>query len=113
MFKDDWFEGRQLIKSPSIQAVIDCSRSGQDVSSEVEFWVQKLNFDGPPWFIREHLRGFGCWDRRELCDHNENRKRLFWSLCCDIAESLKYDFSDYCSDGQEDSELPVNLYLMY
>ncbi|MFZ9326512.1 MAG: hypothetical protein ACO24H_03495 [Polynucleobacter sp.] len=113
MFKNDWFEGRQLVKSPPIDAVIDCSRPGQDASVPVAFWVQKLNFDGPAWFIREHLWGFGCWDKKQLCDHNENRERLFWSLCCDIAEELKYDFSEYCGDGLEDKELPATLYLMY
>lgn len=113
MFKNDWFEDRQLIKSPPIDAVIDCSRPGQDASESVTFWVQELNFDGPAWLIREYLRGFGCWDERQLCDHNENRERLFHSLCCDIAEELKYDFSEYCGDGLEDKELPATLYLMY
>ena len=112
MFKNDWFDGRDLIKSPPLQAVIDCSGSGRK-DEPVAFWVEKLNFDGPAWFIREHLRGFGCWDKQQLCDHNENRQRLFWSLCNDIAEELEYDFSEYCGDGEEDKELPATLYLMY
>ena len=113
MFRNDWFDGRDLIKSPPLQAVIDCSRPGQDADAPVTFWVQKLNFDGPAWFIREHLHGFGCWNSSQLCDHDENRRRLFWSLCCDIAEELKYDFSEYCEDGEQIKELPATLYLMY
>lgn len=113
MFKNDWFEGRQLIQSPPVHAVIDCTRPGQDASESVAFWVQKLNFDGPAWLIREHLRGFGCWDKKQLCDHNENRERLFWSLCCDIEEELGCHLSSYCVDGEQVEDLPATLYLMY
>lgn len=107
-YKNEWFEGRHLIRPIPVQAVIDCSRPGS-VDSAVDYWVRKLNFDGPSWFIREHLRGFGAWEKKQLCDHKENLQRLFWSVCCDIAEDFQYDFSEFL----ENSSVQPDLYLMY
>lgn len=109
MFKNEWFEDRQAVKAPPLQAVLDCSGPGP-ADDAVAHWVSKLNFDGPAWLIREHLQGYGAWDTSQLCDHPENVRRLFWVWCCDIAEEL--DLDDYCGDGVEDKELPATLYLM-
>jgi hypothetical protein len=85
-FKNDWFHDRDAIKSPPAECVADCSAQGS-VDDAVEYWVSELVFDGPAWLIREHLRGYGAWDRRELCDHQQNLRRLLWIWCCDIAEN--------------------------
>jgi hypothetical protein len=36
--------------------------------------------------LREHLRGYGAWDRSELCDHTANLERLLWIWACDACE---------------------------
>lgn len=107
-YRNDWFEGRQAIKAPPIDCVLDCSAQGP-VDNAVEFWVRKLGFGGPAWLIRQHLRGYGAWDRRELCDHQANLRRLLWVWCNDIREECNLD--DYCGDGIEDEPLPATLYL--
>jgi len=87
MFKNQWFHDRQSVQSPPLECVIDCTDQG-DNSEAVEYWVGRLNLEGPAWLIREHLRGYGAWGRAELCDHRENLQRLLWIWCHDIAEEL-------------------------
>ena len=111
MFKNAWFHGRQSIKAPPLQAVIDCSRPGQPADEAVDKWVTQLAFDGPAWLILEHLSGYGAWDACQLCDHQQNLRRLFWIWCCDLSEEFG-PFTDFCADGEEDKELPATLYLM-
>jgi hypothetical protein len=45
-----------------------------------------LEFDGPAWFFRDYLKGFGCWDAADLCDHDENKKRVLWIWACNAWE---------------------------
>lgn len=90
MFQNEWFHGRQAIKCPPAEAVRDCTGSGP-ADSAVAYWVDRLNFDGPAWLIRDHLSGYGAWDSADLCDHSENLQRLFWVWCCDIAEEIGRD----------------------
>ena len=85
-FNNEWFSDRVAIAEPPADCVADCSSQGR-VDDAVEYWVQALRFDGPAWLIREHLSGYGAWDYAELCDHQENLRRLLWIWCCDISES--------------------------
>jgi hypothetical protein len=85
-YENEWFHDRTAIKSPPADCVDDCSGPG-NADDAVSFWVDKLNFDGPAWLIREHLRGYGAWDRAQLCDHRENLQRLLWLWCNDIHET--------------------------
>lgn len=88
MFCNLWFIDRtgQCTLPPA--CIRDCSASGP-VDEAVEFWVQRLQFDGPAWLIRRHLRGYGCWSTAELCDHQANRRRLLWIWACDSREGLQ------------------------
>lgn len=112
MFKNEWFEDRQALKAPPLECVLDLSGAGDHPEDEIVHWVDKLQFDGPAWLIREHLKGCGAWSAHELCDHNRNRCRLLWLWCCDLAEEFGPDFADFCGDGEEDKPLPATLYLM-
>jgi hypothetical protein len=56
------------------------------VDEAVEFWVDRLEFDGPAWMIRRHLKGYGAWSAAELCDHQANRRRLLWIWACNCRE---------------------------
>jgi hypothetical protein len=85
MYRNDWFEDRAAIRALPLECVIDCSHQG-DCDEDVSYWVDRLEFDGPAWLFREYLRGFGAWDRTDLCDHNENRKRVLWTWACSCAD---------------------------
>lgn len=85
-YRNPWFEGRTAIAAPPPEAVADCSGSGR-ADAAVDHWVTELAFDGPAWLIREHLSGYGAWDAAELCDHQQNLRRLFWIWCNDIHEN--------------------------
>lgn len=65
----------------------DCSAPGSDVREAVTHWVKKLRLEAPPWLLREHLRGTGAWEPSELCDHQENLRRLLFLWACDCRES--------------------------
>ena len=86
---DEWFHADepQLTKRflPA-DCVADCSASGS-VDDAVEYWVQELKFEAPSWLLREHLRGYGAWSRAELCDHQQNLRRLLWLWACDCKEN--------------------------
>ena len=86
----EWFDGRCSLRVLPAECVADCSSSG-DVSEAVEHWVGELGLEAPPWLLREHLRGFGAWDTRELCDHQKNLKRLLWTWSCSCAERSDYE----------------------
>lgn len=110
MYKNEWFEDRQAIKAPPLEAVIACSRPGS-ADEPVAYWVNTLNFDGPAWHIREFLGEYGAWSEKQLCDHKENLLRLFWIWCGNLREDYGPDFADFCGDGEEDKPLPATLYL--
>jgi hypothetical protein len=86
MYRNDWFEGRHARRQLPLECICDCSGSG-DRSHSVAYWVDRLEFDGPPWLFREYLREFGAWDRSDLCDHTENRRRVLWTWACASAEN--------------------------
>lgn len=89
MYKNDWFMGRTSVRQLPLECVIDCSHQG-DCDEDVNYWVDHLDFDGPAWLFREYLRGFGAWDSSDLCDHEENRKRVLWTWACNCRESSDY-----------------------
>lgn len=86
MYCNDWFEGRQAIRALPTECVSDIARPGP-ADEAVEHWVERLSFEGPAWLIREHLTGYGAWDRAQLCDHQQNLRRLLWVWAHDIHES--------------------------
>lgn len=67
------------------ECVTDCSGPGP-ADEAVDFWVDRLGFDGPAWMFRRHLSHFGAWDSAELCDHEQNRRRLLWIWANDCRE---------------------------
>lgn len=77
MFRNDWFDGRMAVRTLPPECVRDCTRPGP-VDAAVDHWVERLEFEGPAWLIREHLQGYGAWDRSQLCDHQQNLRRLLW-----------------------------------
>ena len=85
MFRNLWFmEAWAQCELPPA-CIRDCSSSGA-VDDAVEFWVRRLDFDGPPWLMRRHLKGYGAWTAADLCDHQANRRRLLWIWACNCRE---------------------------
>jgi hypothetical protein len=87
-----WFDGRVSIAILPAECIEDCSASGS-VDSAVDYWVERLNFEAPPWLLRHYLRGYGVWDSAELCDHQANLRRLLWVWAGDCSED---EGCDYC-----------------
>ena len=85
-YLNSWFDDRTAIRTLPPECVSACSGPGP-VDEAVAHWVKALAFDGPAWLIREHLSGYGAWDRADLCDHQQNLQRLLWVWANDIAES--------------------------
>lgn len=85
----DWFDGRQAIRELPAECIKDCSRPGP-VDEAVDYWVRRLDLQAPPWLLRQHLKGFGAWDRSELCNHNANLRRLLWTWSCSCQEDGDY-----------------------
>lgn len=85
MFRNLWFHGPHAQCELPPACVAACSASGP-VDDEVDFWVDRLKFDGPPWLIRQHLKGYGAWSQGDLCDHQANRRRLLWIWACSSHE---------------------------
>lgn len=77
MFRNAWFHGAWIQQELPLECVADGSAPGR-VDEAVACWVDRLQFDGPAWLIRRHLRGYGAWSRAELCDHQANLQRLLW-----------------------------------
>lgn len=84
-FKNAWFEGRSMIQNLPQDCIDDMRGSGRK-DEAVAYWVRELGFDGPAWLIREHLKGHGAWDKRELCNHRENLQRLLWIHASDLGQ---------------------------
>lgn len=81
-----WFHGRQSIRLLPWEAIRDLSVSGQDATEAAEYWLDRLSFNAPPWLVREHLKGYGAWERSELMNHRENLARLLWLWANDCKE---------------------------
>jgi hypothetical protein len=86
----NWFDlnhcgGRESCRQLPAECVADCSGPGP-ADDAVAFWLERLQFDGPPWLFRQHLREFGAWDSADLADHNANRARVLWIWACDCRE---------------------------
>ena len=79
MFRNTWFHGRASLRQLPLECICDCPGAG-DRDEDIAAWVDRLDFDGPAWLFREYLKGFGAWDSRDLCDHEENRKRVLFVL---------------------------------
>lgn len=85
-YRNLWFNGRNSRRQLPGECIADCSGPGQ-ADQAVEFWVERLQFEGPSWLIREHLKGFGAWEPAELADHKQNLARLLWLWANDCAEN--------------------------
>ena len=81
MYRNTWFHGRNAMRQLPLECICDCTGAG-DRDDDISAWVDRLDFDGPAWLFREYLRGFGAWDHADLCDHNENRKRVLFVWAC-------------------------------
>jgi hypothetical protein len=86
MYPSDWFDGPWAKQQPPADCVRDCSSQGR-VDETVDYWAKKLNLTAPPWLLRRYLKGFGAWEPDELCNHDQNLRRLLWIWCCDIKEA--------------------------
>ena len=92
VYRNLWFSDRESVRQLPIECICDCSGSG-DRDDDVGAWVDRLEFDGPSWLFRQYLKGFGAWDSADLCDHNENRKRVLWIWACNAKEDPEvYDY---------------------
>jgi hypothetical protein len=80
-----WFDGRYAIRELPMDCVKQCSATGP-VDDAVDYWVKSLQFDGPSWLIRQHLKGYGAWTEQQLCDHQANLRRLLWTWACSCKE---------------------------
>ena len=89
-----WFNGRAATSCLPLEAIQDCSAQGS-VDDACAYWVQRIQLEAPPWLLREHLRGFGAWDRAQLCDHRQNLQRLLWTWACDCRERQDPNFLPY------------------
>ena len=85
MFINQWFNDRQMIQDLPEECIDDMRGSGRK-DDAVDYWIEELEFDGPAWLIREHLSGYGAWDKKELCNHKQNLRRLLWIHGADMAE---------------------------
>lgn len=86
----NWFNlshcgGRESCRQLPAECIADCSGSGR-ADDAVASWVDRLQFDGPPWLFRQHLREFGAWESADLADHNANRARVLWIWANDCRE---------------------------
>jgi len=81
-----WFDGRESTRQLPAECIADCSGRG-DQTKNVEFWVERLNFDGPVELFKEHLKEYGAWDDEQLKDHDENKQRVLWIWACDCDEN--------------------------
>ena len=72
-----WFDGRVSVHYLPGPCVEDCTQSGP-ADDAVEYWVKRLQFDAPPWLLRQYLDGLGAYYPAELCDHQVNLQRLLW-----------------------------------
>jgi hypothetical protein len=84
-YQNQWFDGRNSRRQLPLECICDCSGAG-DRDDDVGRWVDRLEFDGPAWLFRDYLKGFGCWDASDLCDHDENKKRVLWIWACNARE---------------------------
>ena len=84
-YQNLWFDGRNARRQLPLECICDCSGAG-DRDDDVGRWVDRLEFDGPAWLFRDYLKGFGCWDAADLCDHDENKKRVLWIWACNAWE---------------------------
>jgi hypothetical protein len=89
--------GYELSRYLEREAINDCSASGS-VDSAVQYWVDKLKFNFDAKKGREYLKGLGAWDDDELNDHEQNRHRMLWVVCCDINDKSMHDDSDHTWD---------------
>ena len=85
MFRNLWFMNAWAQCELPPACIRECSSSGH-VDYAVEFWLNRLDFDGPPWLMRRHLRGYGAWSAADLCDHQANRRRLLWIWACNCRD---------------------------
>jgi len=93
-FKNDWFEDRQMVQDLPQECIDDMKGPGAK-DDAVAYWVEELDFDGPAWLIREHLKGYGAWDKAQLCNHQDNLQRLLWIHASDLAENPGDDLPLY------------------
>lgn len=89
-----WFDGRQAVQTLPQDCIKDCSSAGP-VDEPVSYWVERLNFQAPSWYVRDYLGGMGAWDSAELANHRDNLKRLLWIWACDCKEYSDPDYLVY------------------
>ncbi len=88
----NWFDSRNSTRQLPAECIADCSGSG-DATKNVQFWVKRLDFDGPKELFKEYLKEFGAWDNEQLEDHEENRERVLWTWACNCYEEPgAYDY---------------------
>jgi hypothetical protein len=71
------------------EQVESCSGSGNQ-DTNVELLLDAIGttaFDSFSEDIAKELKEYGTWDDVELLDTEENKRRILWLACCDIAEN--------------------------
>ena len=72
-----WFKGRVSLQYLPGPCVDDCTAPGVAYEATTH-WIKRLEFDAPPWLVRQYLGSCGAYEAWELCDHQANLRRLLW-----------------------------------
>lgn len=68
--------------------VNNCSCQGKN-DEAVEFWENKLDLSHiDPAKIRAELKEYGAWNKEELNDDLQNRRRLIWIAAHNLKEEM-------------------------
>ena len=68
------------------EAVMDCSHQGE-CDGDCKTWESKIDLSKiSPDAIRAELKEYGAWDKEELKDDKQNRRRIIWCAACSIKE---------------------------
>ncbi len=72
--------------------ISSCTVPGQDASDEVEYWLNRLDFQVDPEAARAGLAEYGAWDDEDLseADPHTLSGRVLWLACCHFNDGYDY-----------------------
>ena len=75
------------------EAVRDCYHQGA-CDTDVDFWEPKIKIKASATLIKAELREYGAWDKSELKDRTQNKKRIIWLAAAQVQEDEE-EVSDF------------------